>query len=55
MNQRELYDVAAMLDLPARGRNTDPAAIRAALRTYLLPDPEPRPLWIAPGEKWPPQ
>ena len=33
MNQRELYDVAAMLDLPARGRNTDPAADPGRPRT----------------------
>jgi hypothetical protein len=54
-NQRELYDVAAILDLPARGRTTDPATIRAALQPYLRPEPEPRPAWIEPGEKWPPQ
>ncbi len=52
--QRELYDVAAILDLPARGRPLDPAAIRAALGPYLLAEPEPRPPWIARGEPWPP-
>jgi hypothetical protein len=51
--QRELYDVAAILDLPARGRNVDPAAIRAALGPYLQAEPEPRPPWLAPGERWP--
>jgi hypothetical protein len=53
MAQRELYDVAAMLDLPPRGRAVDPAAIRAALGDYLKPEPEPRPEWLLPGEKWP--
>ena len=47
----ELYDVAAILDLPARGRISDPAAIRAALARYLRPDVEPRPHWLAPGER----
>jgi hypothetical protein len=51
--QRELYDVAAILDLPPQGRTVDPAAIRAALGPYLLAEPEPRPPWLAPGEKWP--
>jgi hypothetical protein len=51
--QRELYDVAAMLDLPPRGRPVDPAAIRAALGDYLNPEPEPRPQWLEPGDKWP--
>jgi hypothetical protein len=51
--QRELYDVAAILDLPPRGRTVDPAVIRAALGPYLHAEPEPRPDWLAPGEKWP--
>lgn len=51
--QRELYDVAAILDLPAQGRLTDPAAIRAVLERYLLLEPEPRPPWLAPGDRWP--
>ncbi len=34
----ELYDVAAILDLPARGRVSDPAAVRAALARYLRPE-----------------
>lgn len=55
MAQREYYDVAAILDLPARGRNSDPAAIRAALGPYLRPEPEQRPPWLAPDESWPPE
>jgi hypothetical protein len=53
-SQREYYDVAAILDLPPHGRIADPAAIRAALGPYLSEEPEPRPPWLAPGEKWPP-
>jgi hypothetical protein len=52
MAQRELYDVAAMLDLPLRGRAMEPAAIRAALGDYLRPEPEPRPPWLGPGESF---
>jgi hypothetical protein len=48
----ELYDVAAILNVPARGRVSDPAAVRAALARYLRPDVEPRPNWLAPGEEW---
>ena len=51
--QRELYDVAAILNIPPRGRISDPEAIRAALGAYLRLDPEPRPPWILPGEAWP--
>ncbi len=54
MAQRELYDVAAILDLPEKGRPLAPQAIRAALGSYLDADPEPRPQWIARGERWPP-
>lgn len=54
MAQRELYDVAAILDLPEKGRPMAPQAIRAALGSYLEADPEPRPDWIARSERWPP-
>ena len=49
----ELYDVAAILDLPAHGRTVDPATIRAALGPYLRPEPPIRPEWLSPGEEWP--
>ncbi len=52
---RELYDVAGLLDLPPRGRATDPATVRSALGRYLDPVKEPRPEWIAPNEPWPPE
>ena len=54
-SQRELYDVAAILNIPPRGRLSDPEAIRTALGSYLRLEPEPRPLWILPGEAWPKQ
>src|SRR5262249_30362813 len=52
---RELYDVAAILDIPARGRTTDVPTIRATMSPYLVPETEPRPDWLGPGEKWPEQ
>jgi predicted outer membrane lipoprotein len=55
LSQRELYDVAAILDLPPRGRPMDPAAIRAVLGPFLRPEPEPRPPWLEPGDPWPEQ
>jgi hypothetical protein len=53
IDQRDLYDVAGLLDLPPRGRPTDPAVVRAALGPYLTRDAEPRPEWIAADEPWP--
>jgi hypothetical protein len=50
----EAYDAAGLLDLPDRGRLNDPAVVRRALAPYLLKDKEPRPLWLDPGESWPP-
>jgi hypothetical protein len=52
--QRELYDVAAILDLPARGKALDPATVWAVLAKFLNPDPEPRPPWVAASDRWPP-
>jgi hypothetical protein len=51
--QRELYDVAAMLDLPPRGQAMNPVAIREALGSDLNPEPEPQAPWLEPGDKWP--
>jgi hypothetical protein len=50
----DLYDAAALLDLPRRGRAIEPQAVRAALVDYFTDEPEPRPGWIAAGEPWPP-
>ena len=50
---RDLYDVAAILDLPPRGRISDPEAIHAALGPYLKPEPPIRPDWLLPGERYP--
>lgn len=52
--QRELYDVAAILNLPEKGHQVNPESVRAALGSYLHADAEPRPSWIARGERWPP-
>jgi predicted outer membrane lipoprotein len=52
---RELYDVAGLLDLPPRGSSTNPAVVRSALGPYLDPVKEPRPGWIPPSEPWPPE
>jgi hypothetical protein len=53
-DQADQYDAVALLDLPDRGRPVDPASVRAALAEQLAEEPEPRPGWIAPNEKWPP-
>jgi hypothetical protein len=50
---RDLYDVAAILDLPPHGRTADPQAIRAALGPFLHPEPPIRPDWLLPGEQYP--
>jgi hypothetical protein len=48
------YDAVALMDLPDRGRQVVPATVRSALAKLLVEEPEPRPGWIAPDEKWPP-
>ena len=48
------YDAVAILDLSDRGRAVDPSSVRTALAALFAQEPEPRPGWIAPGEKWPP-
>ena len=53
-NLYDQYDAAAILDLPDRGRPVDPVTARAALAELLTEEPEPRPDWIGPKEKWPP-
>lgn len=53
--QRDHYDVAAILDLPDRGRVTDLSAIRSAMARYLIAEPEPRPQWLPPSDPWPPE
>ncbi len=51
----DLYDAAALLDLPDRGRQqADPATVRATLGALYAVEPEPRPSWILPKETWPP-
>src|SRR5262249_51108224 len=48
------YDAVAILDLPDRGHQVNAATVRSALADPFAEEPEPRPGWIAPGEKWPP-
>jgi hypothetical protein len=48
------YDAEALLDLPDKGRDIDPASLRARLGTFFVEEKQPRPLWILPGETWPP-
>ncbi len=54
VDQYDLYDAAALLDLPDRGRPADPADVRAALGELYAVESEPRPSWLLPDEKWPP-
>jgi hypothetical protein len=53
-DQHDQYDAVALLDLADRGRPVDSASVRAGLAELFAEEPEPRPGWIAPGEKWPP-
>jgi hypothetical protein len=48
------YDAVALLDLPDRGRAVSPLRVRTALEELFAPEPEPRPGWLDPNEKWPP-
>jgi hypothetical protein len=50
----ELYDAVGLLDLPEHGPPVDPAIVRDALAELFAREKEPRPLWIAPHEPWPP-
>ena len=50
----DLYDAVGLLDLPEHGPPVDPAIIRGALADLFAQEKEPRPLWIAPNEPWPP-
>jgi hypothetical protein len=53
-DQRDQYDTVALFDLPDRGRPVEPATVRAAIADLFAEEPEPRPGWIGPIEKWPP-
>ncbi len=53
-DQYDLYDAAALLDLPDKGSPTDPQAVRAVLGELYAVEGEPRPSWIRPEERWPP-
>ena len=49
----EVYDAAGLLDLPERGRLTDPGQVRQALGPYVLMEKEPRPGWLPAEQPWP--
>jgi hypothetical protein len=51
----DLYDTIALLDIPERGRPTNPALVPKELRELLAEIKEPRPEWIAKDEVWPPK
>jgi hypothetical protein len=50
----DIYDAAALLELPRRGKPLSPLAVHAALADYFTEEPEPRPGWIHANEPWPP-
>jgi len=50
----DLYDAVGLLDLPEHGPPVDAATVRGALAELFAQEKEPRPLWIAPNEPWPP-
>jgi len=52
--QYQLYDAAAVLDLPEQGQPVDLATIRSALAEFLADQGEPRPFWLEPTVPWPP-
>jgi hypothetical protein len=49
-----IYDSAALLDIPETGRQVDAKTVQAALRSFFIEEPEPRPTWLERGESWPP-
>jgi hypothetical protein len=51
----DVYDAAGLLDLPDRGKLTDPEAIRRALVPFVTKEDEPHPPWVPPGDPWPPR
>jgi hypothetical protein len=53
-NKYSEYDAAALLDLPDQGRPFDLRTVRAVLGEFYAEEPEPRPVWLSPNEKWPP-
>ena len=47
-------DAVQLLALPETGARVDAARLRSALNTVWFEEPEPRPIWLPPGEVWPP-
>ncbi len=50
----DLYDAVGLLDLPEHGPPVDPETIRGALAELFAQEKEPRPIWLAPNDPWPP-
>jgi hypothetical protein len=48
-------DAAALLNLPEQGSRFDPAAVLDVLAPFFSKEKEPRPIWVAPYEHWPPE
>jgi hypothetical protein len=49
-----LYDTIALLDLPERGQPVDPLTVFTAIGDSFIEQQEPRPEWLVPKERWPP-
>jgi hypothetical protein len=47
------YDAMDLLDVPVRGRETDPVRIREILGPYVTMEPDPRPPKLPETEPWP--
>jgi hypothetical protein len=50
-----LYDEVVLLDIPEKGRPVRPQIVREELIDLFAEVKEPRPEWLAPNEKWPPE
>jgi len=55
--QQDLADAIDLLILPPDDRSSppDPARLRDALDDLMRPEPDFRPAWISPNERWPPK
>jgi hypothetical protein len=48
-------DAVNLLALPEKGGTAEPRSVAGALRPILIEEPEPRPTWLEPGDRWPPR
>ena len=51
----DFYDAIALVDVPDKGRPASAMTVRVALAVFFPDEKEPRPEWIAPNVKWPPE